>query len=136
MLYNTKVLYAMSINKVAPATDGFSGLVHNAEDKQGVTDPRLECEDVPLYDDNQVMDKLMSIINQLGDLQALKLGEKEAENKDKEEGENAAASGGKFVMSSNINKAIQRMINDINEKGYIIHPNGRFKMIWDTVMAM
>lgn len=123
------------MNQVQPA--GFSSLVHQGEDKQGASDPRLECEDVPLYDDQQVMDKLMSIINQLGDLKAIKLGEKEQENKeDPEAAQNAQNGGSKAMITNNINKKIQDMINDINEKGYIIHPNGKFKMIWDTIMAM
>lgn len=122
-------------NKVAPANEGVSPFAQKDEDKLA-SDPRLECEDVPLYDDSQVMNKLMSIIDQLGDLQQLKIGEKESENKDKEEGEKGEGSGQKYVVSQNINKAIQQMIMDINEKGFIIHPNGKFKMIWDTVMAM
>jgi len=40
------------------------------------------------------------------------------------------------VVSNQINEAIQKMINDINEKGFIIHPNGKFKRVWDTIMAL
>lgn len=127
------------MNQVAPG--GFSQAVQSADDQMGgfqPIDPRLECEDIPLYDDTQVMDKLMNIINQLGDLENIKLDENEnkpkegeVELKDKEK-----AAGGTFMVTNHINKAIQQMIMDINEKGFIIHPNGRFKMIWDTVMAM
>lgn len=125
----------MSNNRVAPATDGFTDLGNHGENNKGTIDPRLECEDVPLYSNNQVMDKLMSIINQLGDLQTLKFGEKELDNNEKEEADDGNA-GTKNEHSENINKAIQKMIMDINEKGFIIHPNGRFKMVWDTVMAL
>lgn len=131
------------MNQVVPG--GFSQAMQSADDPMGgiqPVDPRLECEDVPLYDDTQVMDKLMGIINQLGDLENIKLDVNSKTDKTEKNGKKAdvelkeKVSGGTFMVTNHINKAIQQMIVDINEKGFIIHPNGRFKMIWDTVMAM
>lgn len=125
------------MNQVAPT--GFTQAMQGMEDNQGSNAPldiRLECQDVPLYDDAQVMDKLMGIINQLGDLKHLKIGENEKQEKNDEVEMKDTNAGNTFMVTNNINNAIQKMIQDINEKGYIIHPNGKFKMIWDPIMAL
>jgi hypothetical protein len=124
----------MELNKVQPA--GFSSAAQKGieeRDRQigAKMDERLECDDEPLFSNSQVMNKLMGIIDQLGDLNSIKLEDSLPASNAEEAG--AAQNG---IVSNTINKAIQKMIVDINEKGFIIKPNGTFKRVWDTIMAL
>lgn len=125
-------------------------------------DERLECEDVPLFDNKEVMAKLTRIIDQLGDLKSIKiddslpqksgdLGKQSGLAQNSQEPPRELAQLSKKSAEMNvankvdtnneqvaqaINKAIQKMIAEINERGFIILPHGAFKMVWDTIMAL
>lgn len=158
-----------TLNRVAPdpSLRGETGLLKPAGAEPDLRDiekidERLECEDVPLFDNKEVMAKLTRIIDQLGDLKSIKIDEpagqksgelvkhsglaqgsgeagKELAQLSKKSGEinsaNKVDTNNEQVAQA-INKAIQKMIAEINEKGFIIHPHGTFKMFWDPIMAI
>ena len=124
----------MEISKVYPVGFGSTAQDKMLQRDRAMSekiDERLECDDEPLFSNPQVMKKLIGIIDQLGDLNSIKIEDSLPSNPGEAQRDESLG-----MVSNTINKAIQKMIIDINEKGFIIKPNGSFKRVWDPIMAL